>query len=38
MAFGGMVELAREEVRLQSCGKASLSVIQPFWSLPSRRA
>lgn len=23
MAFGGMVELARKEVRLQSCGKAS---------------
>lgn len=28
MAFGGMVELARGEVRLPSCGKASLSVIQ----------
>lgn len=28
MAFGGMVKLAKEEVRLLSCGKAGLSVIQ----------
>lgn len=28
MAFGGMVKLAGEEVRLLSCGKANLSVIQ----------